>query len=405
MHCPLCQNENNQKELFKILNVFTSSSKLDQNLTQIQTLNDYNKYSTRRYCKGDNTITLIQCQDCGYVYNSSFDLDKISKEYQSKGYFSRKIVSKSMSNNIKIIKDKCLKYIDKNSTCLEVAPGSGDMVNALAHEVKFIYTVDPSLVSLEIENVNNLKHIQGFFNYNILKNKLEHKIDFIIFRHLLEHINAPLDFLKNMVKILENNGIIYIEVPNIEEFIKHGRFYEIFNDHCGYYQKNVLINILQTLGCEFIDEIFLYREQHMGLFFKKNINTPNINKLKFELFDKNIFSSFEKNIKKINNFLSDYSNVAIYGSGAHGNTIATFIDNPEKIKKCFDLDTRKQGMYLQNSSIIIQEPNINNFKDVESIIIAAPLYEEEIIKFLKEKGYKGDIIATEKEIKMIKNHA
>ncbi len=62
-------------------------------------------------------------------------------------------------------------------------------------------------------------------------------------------------------------------------------------------------------------------------------------------------------------------------------------------------------MYLQNSSIIIQEPNINNFKDVESIIIAAPLYEEEIIKFLKEKGYKGDIIATEKEIKMIKNHA
>ncbi len=196
-------------------------------------------------------------------------MDKISKEYQSKGYFSRKIVSKSMSNNIKIIKDKCLKYIDKNSTCLEVAPGSGDMVNALAHEVKFIYTIDPSLVSLEIENVNNLKHIQGFFNYNILKNKLEHKIDFIIFRHLLEHINAPLDFLKNMVKILENNGIIYIEVPNIEEFIKHGRFYEIFNDHCGYYQKNVLINILQTLGCEFIDEIFLYREQHMGLFFKK----------------------------------------------------------------------------------------------------------------------------------------
>ncbi|HEB9328851.1 TPA: class I SAM-dependent methyltransferase [Campylobacter coli] len=404
MHCPLCQNKNSQKELFKISNVFTSSSKLDQNLTQIQTLNDYNKYSTKRYCRDDNTITLTQCQNCGYIYNSSFDLDKISKEYQSKGYFSRKIVSKSMGNNIKIIKDKCLKYIDKSSTCLEVAPGSGDMVNALAHEVKFIYTIDPSLVSLEIENVNNLKHIQGFFNYDIVKNKLEHKIDFIIFRHLLEHINTPLDFLKNIVKILENNGIIYIEVPNIEEFIKHGRFYEIFNDHCGYYQKNVLINILQTLGCEFIDEIFLYREQHMGLFFKKNINTLNINKLKFELFDENISSSFEKNIKKINSFLSNYLNIAIYGSGAHGNSIVTFIDNPEKIKKCFDLDTRKQGMYLQNSSIIIQEPNVDNFKDVEAIIIAAPLYEEEIIKFLGEKGYKGDIIATEKEIKMIKNH-
>ena len=55
-------------------------------------------------------------------------------------------------------------------------------------------------------------------------------------------------------------------------------------------------------------------------------------------------------------------------------------------------------MYLQNSSIIIQEPNRENFENLEVIIIAAPLYEEEIIKSLREKGYKGDIIATEKDI-------
>lgn len=52
------------------------------------------------YCKGNNAITFTQCQDCGYIYNSTFDLNKISKEYQSEGYFSRKIVSKAMSNNI-----------------------------------------------------------------------------------------------------------------------------------------------------------------------------------------------------------------------------------------------------------------------------------------------------------------
>ncbi|EAH4690644.1 SAM-dependent methyltransferase, partial [Campylobacter jejuni] len=151
----------------------------------------------------------------------------------------------------------------------------------------------------------------------------------------------------------------------------------------------------------FIDEIFLYREQHMGLFFRKNTNICDINKLNFKLFDKNIYTLFQENIRKLNNLLHDYNNIAIYGSGAHGNTIITFIDNSEKIKKCFDLDIRKQGMYLQNSSIIIQEPNIENFKDLEAIIIAAPLYEEEIIRSLREKGYKGDIIATEKELKII----
>ncbi|EAH6084399.1 SAM-dependent methyltransferase, partial [Campylobacter jejuni] len=130
-------------------------------------------------------------------------------------------------------------------------------------------------------------------------------------------------------------------------------------------------------------------------------NICDINKLNFKLFDKNIYTLFQENIRKLNNLLHDYNNIAIYGSGAHGNTIITFIDNSEKIKKCFDLDIRKQGMYLQNSSIIIQEPNIENFKDLEAIIIAAPLYEEEIIRSLREKGYKGDIIATEKELKII----
>lgn len=353
------------------------------------------------YCKGDNTITLVQCQDCGYVYNLTFDLEKISQEYQSKGYFSRKIVSKAMSNVIKTIKDKCLKYIDKNSVCLEIAPGGGDMVNALINEVKFIYTVDPSLVSLEIKNVNNLEYIQGFFDCDILKSKLEYKIDFIIFRHLLEHINTPLDFLQNVVNLLENNGIIYVEVPNFDELIKHNRFYEIFNDHCGYYQKNILINALQSLGCEIVDEIFLFREQHVGLFFKKISKPQILNKLNFNFFDNNVSTLFQKNIAKLNKFLCNYNNITIYGSGAHGNSIITFIDHPEKIKKCFDLDKRKQGMYLQNSSIIIQEPNIENLKDVEIIVIAAPLYEKEIIKSLREKGYKGNIIATEKEIKIL----
>ncbi|EOB4089608.1 hypothetical protein ACLQWW_001682 [Campylobacter jejuni] len=52
-----------------------------------------------------------------------------------------------------MIKDKCLNYINKNSICLEIAPGSGDMVNALIHDVKFIYTIDPSLISLEMKHI------------------------------------------------------------------------------------------------------------------------------------------------------------------------------------------------------------------------------------------------------------
>ncbi|MGU02245.1 hypothetical protein EBL14_05670 [Campylobacter jejuni] len=93
MYCPLCQSKNNQKELFKTLNAFTSTVKFDTKQL-INNLDDSDS-GGGGYCKGDNIITLVQCKSCGYVFNSTFDLNKISQEYQNKTYLSRKDSIKS----------------------------------------------------------------------------------------------------------------------------------------------------------------------------------------------------------------------------------------------------------------------------------------------------------------------
>ena len=35
--------------------------------------------------------------------------------------------------------------------------------------------------------------------------------------HVLEHIEKPIDFLKNLKQLLNENGKIYIEVPNVDD--------------------------------------------------------------------------------------------------------------------------------------------------------------------------------------------
>lgn len=347
-------------------------------------------------CKGDAIITLFQCQDCGYIFNATFDIEKIKKEYQSSGYFSRKVVSKQMNSAIAIISEKLIPYLNQESVCLEIAPGSGDMVAAIAKYVKLIYTIDPSLVSLEIENVRNLQHIQGFFEYKIVKKHLKSKVDFIIFRHLLEHIPEPMLFLRDVMRLLREGGMIYVEVPNIDEFIEHKRFYEIFNDHCGYYQKSVLKNALSSLNCEFIDEVSLFSNQHMGLLFKKNESAI------FKHFGSDLSRGFLENLALLQRTLLPYKRIAIYGSGAHGNTLISFLDNTGQIIKCFDLDSRKCGKFLQNSDILVCAPTRENFLDIDCICIAAPLYENEILKNLREWGYDGDIVATATQIQLHK---
>ncbi|MFN1208354.1 methyltransferase domain-containing protein, partial [Enterococcus lactis] len=99
-----------------------------------------------------------------------------------------------------------------------------------------------------------LKHIQGFFNFNTLKTTLKDKIDLIIFRHLLEHINTPFHFLSDVAKLLKNDGLVYIEIPNFSKSVQYSRFYDIYNDHCGYYSKNTIIN---KRICQKINELNL----------------------------------------------------------------------------------------------------------------------------------------------------
>lgn len=303
-----------------------------------------------------------------------------------------------MSAAIACIKEKIMPFIDKESAALEIAPGSGDLANALAPNCKHYYTIDPSLVSLSLENASNLTHIQSFFEYEKLKNSIKHKISFIAFRHLLEHIFTPNSFLKEVVKLIENEGVIYIEVPNINEFIDNQRFYELFNDHCGYYQKGVLIDFMQKLNCEFIDELTLFNEQHMGLFFRKKEQNFTQKSVSFSLFDEGLKMGFENAIKALNKRLENYENIALYGAGAHANSILTFLSeaNLRKIKLCFDLDVRKQGRFLQAQNIKIKSPLEHDLNAFDALLIAAPLYESEICEFLRKKGYNKDLILTRK---------
>ena len=278
---------------------------------------------------------------------------------------------------------------------IEIAPGSGDLAMELAKHCEFLYTIDPSLVSLEFAKTTNHLHIQDFFNLASMQKHIKHEIHCIVFRHLLEHIDTPREFLEDVVKLIAQDGIIYVEVPNIREFFENARFYEIFHDHCGYYQKSTLINIFNAMGCEHIDTLMLYRNQHLGLFFKKKA-PQNVKDYTPAMLPKNTYTIMQNAIQKLNIAISKYKRIALYGAGAHGNSLLSFLtlENRVKIVCCYDLDTRKHGKFLQNSKIVVAKPCKETYEDIECIILAAPLYEEEIVQYLQKDGFSGEILKS-----------
>ena len=77
--------------------------------------------------------------------------------------------------------------------------------------------IEPSKKLFEKLRNNKFFHIENKFVDKIRLNK---KYDLIIMDNVLEHIEEPNKVLKKIKLILNENGIIYIAVPNILKYKK-----------------------------------------------------------------------------------------------------------------------------------------------------------------------------------------
>lgn len=356
---------------------------------------------------GGGALRLSQCSHCGYIENIAFNESKMQEMYSSNEYYQTKNFTSRLSKHIIEIKNTIMKYTKNTDTFLEIAPGRGDLALALSAEVSFIYTIDPSKPSLDYTKTKNMKHVQGFFSKKFLDEQVDDKINFIVFRHLLEHIYNPKDFLEGIVEYLSENGMIYLEVPNAHDILRYKRFIDIYHDHCGYYQEATIVNIMNHLGCKLIEKVEYFDGQHMGLFFQKK-QIENI-KQAFVLYSNNMKDSFDIEIKYTNDILSRYKNIGIYGAGVQGHTLINHLndENLLKIVCAFEINKDKVGKYMVNSNILINYPDRKNLEKLDCLIMAIPsheayAYENEILNFVRKGYFKGDVIKTAKGIECFK---
>lgn len=89
---------------------------------------------------------------------------------------------------------------------------------------------------------------------------------------------------------------MYIEIPNFSKSVQYSRFYDIYNDHCGYYSKNTIINVMLKLNFTLLEDIILHNGDILGLIFKKELSKPQNILYPIELFD-NTAEKFSLNIQ------------------------------------------------------------------------------------------------------------
>lgn len=123
----------------------------------------------------------------------------------------------------------------------------------------------------------------------------QHKYDFIIFAHVLEHLhkNSVIDTLKAIKSMLTSNGTLYIVVPNGQSNTNCYWAYEDFT-HFTLYTSGSLMYVLKSAGFNNVN--FIDPEALSGLKPIKRILRKyllKIYKLNYNFWNRVTFSQFQ----------------------------------------------------------------------------------------------------------------
>jgi hypothetical protein len=320
------------------------------------------------------------CDKCFHISNIDHGLTDIVDTYTDSRYITKKAVSSQMSKNLEIIRDFILSNLDiKSKELLEIGSGSGELAKYFSLNGAIVTTIDPCIQSYD---ETEIEHHQEFFDSTFVdkNNKL---YDIIIARHIVEHTENPIEFLKLCDKITNIDSLIYIEVPNLENTLDAQRIIDFFNDHVQHFSITSMVNASIASGFRVVETLSILNKAHLGFVLKKQRSIESL-----------LSKSIEKH-KLLIQEIDKCNNFSIYGAGAHAVTFLSQLDykNINKIKNIFDNDINKNKKYLLNSTTEITIPTEDNINNSEIIINTAALYVNEIELMLRKKlNFTGKIL-------------
>ena len=341
------------------------------------------------------------------IFDTKSKLVSINKKFNKKIMFNKTYPYRS-SESLTIKKhfkdlSKKLKKEFRFKKILEI--GSNDGAFASNFDKKKIICIEPCL-----DVGNELKKFKVFTEY--FDSKLSQKLklryqsfDLIFSANTITHINNLKKVLKNISKILAEDGVFVLEEPSFLECFKKNAFDQFYNEHIYVLSAISLTNILKDLNLKIfkIENInvhggslryYIIKEKNKIFKVEKSYKSQILNEKRYKLDKlsscikfKNSANNVKKNLQKIfYNIKNNNETIVGYGASAKAVTVLNFCKLKEEFIDYF-LDTTKNkvGKYLPGTKIKVKKYSIKLMNKNNYYFLGAWNFKDEIIK--KEKFF------------------
>jgi len=379
------------------------------NLGYLPPVNDFKRIgSVQKECNFYPT-ELLYCNksklfQLGYVVSKDILFPK-SYPYTSS-------TTKILRDNFFDLSIKCKKRFNLGKKNLIVDIGSNDG-NLLYHFKDFskVLGVTPEEIG-KIAIKRGIPTILKYFDKNVSKFivKKYGKAKIVTATNVFAHIDNPNLLTKNIINILEDDGIFISESHYILPLIQTIQYDTIYHEHLRYYSLQSLNYLLNKNNLYIFDveeigthggSIRVYASKKGKYKVSKNVNSIFNKEKKFlnlseirKFKDKVLISKLQL-LKMIYNIKKRKKNISGVSAPSRASTLINYIGVDENIiDNILEIPgSYKIGNYLPGTRIpVVNENFLFKNKHPDYLLLLSWHISEELIKNLRNKGYKGKFI-------------
>ena len=349
--------------------------------------------------RGD--IRLGFCQGCGMIYNLSFDpgLMKYTQAYENSLHFSPSFQAYAQELATRLIE----KYRLYGKDIIEIGCGKGEFLSMLCEGggnrgFGFDPSYDGSRQSRATENITFIRDLYS-------EAYGEYTADLICCRQVLEHIQHPGDFLRQIRHAIGNrtNTVVFFEVPNVLYTLRDLGIWDIIYEHCSYFSTRSLTRLFCETGFvprgaygTFGGQFLCLEASLTGESLERETGfSPHFDEQCFvNDFSTQYHAKIDRWTQHLTSLLEDGKHIVVWGAGSKGVTFLNTVKAADQIRYVVDINPHKQGMYVAGAGQQIVPPAFLDEYRPDTVLAMNAIYKDEISELIRQKSIAAEVVSV-----------
>lgn len=364
----------------------------------------------------DITLQVVCCRACGMVYVPEHLSDaKLSEyyrlrsayEYPENNYDAIESVKKKDRRQFEYLRQ----YLPAGAAVLDIGSSQGHLLSLFKNEGCEVLGIEPSAKLKAIaRELYGVELISAFIDRDFDPGR---QFDLVILSHVVEHLRWPIDVLQAVGKNLTPEGLVFIEVPCIEEFDERDLFQFSF-EHINYFSHGSLADLMHQAGFEEVDHLVFENDggvvpfyPTLGSLWRKTTRSYPLRSR--HAHNRRVIGRYVALVNRhaaqlhgrIAEALARHGRIAIWGAGTlTAQLLAQTALGRAEIAVIYDNDPKRDGQSMCNIPIRKPQPGPDLLKadGIDAIVIGSWSSQEEILQQLASHG-----IPAGQLVKLFKN--